>query len=75
MHGGHGPGMGMAGKGMHGGHGPGMGMAGKGMHGGPGMGMAGKGMHESHRKLMARIDLLEARMIKTEAMLEMLLQR
>ena len=79
-------GMGMMGRGMmHGGQG-GMGMMGRGMmHGvkGGGMGMMHgddakghrHGMHDKHRKLLGRLDLLEAHMIKIEVMLEKLLQR
>jgi hypothetical protein len=47
-----------------------MGKGGGMMHGGH-----GKGMREMNRKLMARLDLLEARMVKMEFMLERLLQR
>ncbi len=61
-------------------HGGKMGM----MHGGKGGGMKGcgchrggkgHGMHEKHRKLIGRLDLLEARLAKIETMLERLLQR
>ncbi len=61
-------------------HGGKMGM----MHGGKGGGMKGcgghrggkgHGMHEKYRKLIGRLDLLEARLAKIETMLERLLQR
>ena len=55
---------------MHGGDGGG----GMGHGGGHGDGH-GKGMHERYRKLMTRLDLLEARMAKMEIMLERLLER
>ena len=35
----------------------------------------GCGMHEKHRKLIGRLDLLEARLAKIGTMLERLLQR
>jgi hypothetical protein len=54
---------------MHGGKGGGM--MGYGGHGGG----KGHGMHEKHRKLIGRLDLLEARLAKIETMLERLLQR
>ncbi len=64
-----GPGMmGGAGGMMPGGKGGGMGMV-----GGKGGGM--KGMHDKHRKLVGRLDLIEARMTKIEFMLERLLLR
>ena len=87
MQGGQGGGMGMMGGGkgggmgmMGGGKGGGMGMmhgskgGGIGMMGG-GMGGHGHGMKEKHRKLIGRLDLLEARMAKIETMLERLLLR
>jgi hypothetical protein len=62
------PGMGMMhrGKGQHGkGHG---GMK----HGG---GQHGKGHHEKHRQVVQRLDMIEARLAKIEAMLESLMRR
>jgi hypothetical protein len=50
------------------------GMMGMMRHGGHGGGK-GHGMHEKHRKLIGRLDLLEARLAKIETMLERLLQR
>jgi hypothetical protein len=47
------------------------------MHSGIGMKghREGHGMHEHYRKLVGRIDLLEARMAKIEILLERLIQR
>lgn len=74
-HGGHGAkhgGMGRMAEGGHGGHGGGK--KGHGGDGGKGHGMHGR-MAAMHRDLTGRMDLLEARMIKMEAMLERLLMR
>jgi hypothetical protein len=73
-----GTGMGMMPKGMMAGGGPGGGMMGRGM--GQSMGaMGGMGcpgmMQQKFGKLMGRLDVLEARTAKIEAMLERLLQR
>lgn len=50
------------------------GMMSQGMKGGHGHGM-GHGMMQKHQQLVSRLDLLDARMAKIEAMLERLLQR
>jgi len=61
-----GKGMKHKGKGQHGkGHG---GMK----HGG---GQHGDGHHEKHRQVVQRLDMIEARMAKIEAMLEILMRR
>jgi hypothetical protein len=52
---------------MHGG-----GQHGKGGHGG---GQHGKGGHDKHRQVVQRLDMIEARMAKIEAMLEILMRR
>ena len=41
-------------------------------HGG---GQHGKGGHEKHRQVVQRLDMIEARMAKIEAMLEILMRR
>jgi len=52
------------------------GQQGKG-HGGMkhGGGQHGKGMHEKHEQVVRRLDMIEARMAKIEAMLEILMRR
>ena len=76
----------MPGKGMmHGGgqHGKGQGgmMRGGGQHGKGqggmkhGGGQHGKGGHEKDRQVVQRLDMIEARMAKIEAMLEILMRR
>lgn len=64
----HMPGMGMKHRGKHH-HGKGHG----GMkHGGS---HKGKGHHEKHRQMVQRLDMIEARLAKIEAMLEILVRR
>ena len=62
----------MPGKGMM----PSGGQRGKGqggmMHGG---GQRGKGSHDKDRQVVQRLDMIEARMAKIEAMLEILMRR
>ena len=68
---------GMMGSGMMQGNSGPMGQGGmmsQGMKGGHGHGM-GHGMMQKHQQLVSRLDLLDARMAKIEAMLERLLQR
>jgi hypothetical protein len=48
------------------------GQHGKGGHGG---GQHGKGGHDKHRQVVQRLDMIEARMAKIEAMLEILMRR
>ena len=64
-------GKGHHGKGHHGKghHGKGKGHHGKGHHG------KGKGMHKQHAQVVQRLDLIEARLAKMEAMLESLIRR
>ena len=66
---------GQHGKGLggmkHGGGQHGKGQGGM-MHGG---GQHGKGAHEKDRQLVQRLDMIEARMAKIEAMLEILVRR
>jgi hypothetical protein len=59
-------GMGHQGKGQHGKGQGGM------MHGG---GQRGKGGHDKHRQVVQRLDMIEARLAKIEAMLEILMRR
>jgi len=68
-------GKGQQGKG-HSGMKHGGGQQGKG-HGGMkhGGGQHGKGMHEKHEQVVRRLDMIEARMAKIEAMLEILMRR
>jgi len=80
-----GPGMMMGGPGMMGNRGGMMrggssmmgqgGMMSQGMKGGHGKGMMGHGMMPKHQQVVNRLDLLDARMAKIEAMLERLIQR
>lgn len=60
------PGKGMMHKGQHGKGQGGM------RHGG---GQHGKGGHDKHRQVVQRLDMIEARMAKIEAMLEILMRR
>lgn len=62
------PGMGMM---RHGGGGHGKGHGGM-KHGG---GQHGKGHEDKHRQVVQRLDLIEARLAKIEAMLESLMRR
>ena len=59
--------------GMH----KGKGQQGKGGHGGMkhGGGQHGKGKHEKHEQVVKRLDMIEARLAKIEAMLESLVRR
>jgi hypothetical protein len=52
-------------------------MHGGGKHGkgGRGGGQHGKGDHDKHRQVVQRLDMIEARMAKIEAMLEILMRR
>ena len=78
MHGGKGGGMGMMRQGMMGGmqdDDGGQGGMGMGRGGMMGMMHGGGEMHAKHRNLLARLDLLEARMAKIETLLERLLMR
>lgn len=61
-----GKGMGCQGKGQHRKSQGGM------MHGG---GQHGKGGHDKHRQVVQRLDMIEARLAKIEAMLEILMRR
>ena len=56
---------------MHGGGQRGKGQGGM-MHGG---GQHGKGSHDKDRQVVQRLDMIEARMAKIEAMLEILMRR
>ena len=60
------------GKGHHGKGQHGKGHHGKGHHG---KGQHGKGMHMRHAQVVQRLDLIEARLAKMEAMLESLIRR
>ena len=62
----------MHGGGQHGKGGHGGGQHGKGGHGG---GQHGKGSQDKDRQVMQRLDMIEARMAKIEAMLEILMRR
>jgi hypothetical protein len=55
----------------------GKGQHGKGGHGGMkhGGGQHGKGMHGKHEQVVKRLDMIEARLAKIEAMLESLVRR
>ena len=59
--------------GMH----KGQGQQGKGGHGGKkhGGGQHGKGKHDKHDQVVKRLDMIEARLAKIEAMLESLVRR
>ena len=70
MHGGGQRGKGQGGM-MHSGGQRGKGQGGM-MHGG---GQHGKGSHEKDRQVVQRLDMIEARMAKIEAMLEILMRR
>ena len=52
-------------------------MHGGGQHGkgGQGGGQHGKGGHDKHQQVVQRLDMIEARMAKIEAMLEILMRR
>jgi hypothetical protein len=65
------------GKGGHGGGKHGKGGHGGGKHGkgGHGAGKHGKVGHDKHREVVQRLDMIEARMAKIEAMLETLIRR
>ena len=62
----------MHGTGQHGKGGRGGAQHGKGGHGG---GQYGKEGHDKHRQVVQRLDMIEARMAKIEAMLEILIRR